>query len=884
MSIFKAQVRDKNFLLSLTVMTFKMLLVCLLLVSVTGAGLLVGVAKAWIETAPPLDLSAFDNQARTSFIYDKYGEQITDYKGTENRIDASYSEIPQNLFDAVMAVEDQRFLTHNGVDVKRIIGALVTNLTDNNAQGGSTITQQLIKQTMLTTDQNYKRKLQEAYMALHLEEMISKDDIITEYLNVIYLGGSDYGVKVAALDYFGKDLKDLTLRECATLAAIIRDPYKYHPRLNYYSRQTPEITDKRANHVLDLMLKQSLITQEEYDEAMSDQLEVVEKSAFTSTMYDNAYYVEYAIYDVVTKMLRVENLEDTTANRSAMQTKLRNGGYRIYTTLDPVMQESIQEVVTDYKNYPEMRYSKDKMSKASLGNGEYLQLVQPQAAAAVIDWTTGEVLAIIGGRSTPIQKMQLNRAVGMGRNTGMPVGSSIKPLSVYGPAFDMGNSPGSPVINAPLKINGWRTADGTMGFPRNYEGGQYTGMESMRFAMNKSHNTAAAQALYTYVGIENSVTYLQWLGVSRKYINETGAGLALGSSGIPAIEMAAAYGAIANEGKYLEPYAFTKVLNSDGSVYLDIQSIQIRRQAFKTSTAGMLVDVLKGCVTQGVGTGSRANFGGFTVAGKTGTNSDWRGVSFGGMTGYLSGFVWIGHDDYKPLATSATGGDAAAPLWAAIMARAHEVKGYTVDRDIITKGPSELGLVKAQACGVSGMKPTAACANDANGYELTYDYYLAGTQPQEACNMHRTVKLCSKSMMAPSTSCRSVKTYGSIYIPEGHPLRASTLAEIREYFRGASSDKYFASLGVCDQCGGGGPKGDDATTTSSELENYKLRASTLIFRAQELMENENLTDKQKDSLGTAIARLEQAAEKSDLSDIKKYGSQLQSLVNKAEGI
>lgn len=881
MSIFKSQMRDKSFLLALVVMTFKMLLICLLLVAVAGTGLLVGVAKAWVETAPELDLTAFDKQAKTSFIYDKYGSLITDFKGTENRIDAKYSELPENLINAVIAIEDQRFYSHNGVDVKRIIGALVSNLSDSTAQGGSTITQQLIKQTMLSTDQNYKRKLQEAYLALHLEDEMGKEEIITEYLNVIYLGGSNYGVKVAAQDYFGKDLSELTLRECATLAGIIRDPYKYHPRLNYYIRQTPHVTNDRAERVLTQMLRQELITQEEYDEAMADSLVVMEKSAYTSELYDNAYYVEYAIYDVVTKMLRMNELEDTTANRSSMETKLRNGGYHIYTSLDPQMQEAIQAVVTNYDKYPKMRNSKDQVSKASLGNGEYLQLQQPQAAAAVVDWSTGELLAIIGGRNTPVQRKQLNRAAGMGSNSGMPVGSSIKPLSVYGPALDMGNSPGSPVINAPLKINGWRTSTGATGYPRNYEGGQFTGMESIRTAMNKSHNTAAAQALYTYVGIENSVTYLQWLGVSRKYINETGAGLALGSSGIPAIEMAAAYGAIANEGMYLEPYAFTKVMNSDGSVYMDIQSLQVRRQAFKPSTAGMLVDVLKGCVQSGVGTGSKANFGNFTVAGKTGTNSDWRGVTFGGMTGYMAACVWIGHDDYKPLEKSATGGESAAPLWAKIMSKAHEVKGITTNRDIITKSPSELGLIKAEACGVSGMKPTAACYNDANGYGTTYDYYLEGTEPTENCNMHRSVKLCTKSMKSPSSRCRSVKTYGSIYIPEGHPLRASTLSEIREYFNGASSDKYFASLGTCDKCGGGSSSSE---SDDLELENYKQRAETLITRANELLETVNLTSKQKESVQTAISRLESAVESGSLSNIKKYGSQLQSLVNKAEGL
>jgi membrane peptidoglycan carboxypeptidase len=257
-------------------------------------------------------------------------------------------------------------------------------------------------------------------------------------------------------------------------------------------------------------------------------------------------------------------------------------------------------------------------------------------------------------------------------------------------------------------------------------------------------------------------------------------------------------------------------------------------------------------------------------------------VSFGGMTGYMSGFVWIGHDNYKPLASGTSGGDAAAPLWAQIMAAAHEIKGITVDRDIIQKGPSELGLVKAEACGVSGMKPTAACRNDANGYQITYDYYLAGTEPRESCNMHRSVRLCTKSMKSPGPYCRTIKTFGSIYIPEGHPLRASTLSEIREYFRGASSDKYFASLGQCDVCGGG--SGTPATSAIDDLESYQLRAEALMTRSNELIANAELTAKQKNSLQTATNRLRSAVDSGSLANIKKYGSQLQSLVNKAEGL
>lgn len=868
MSLFRTRTREGNFLFSVILTTAKMLFVVLLILAITGTGVLMGVAKAWVETAPALDLSSFDAQAKTSFIYDRNGLLITDFKGTENRIDATWSEIPENLKKAVIAVEDQRFLTHNGVDIKRILGALVTNLLNNESQGGSTITQQLVKLTMLTADQNYKRKLQEAYLALQLEKKLTKEEILLEYLNVIYLGGSNYGVKVAAQDYFGKSVSELSLRECAALARIIRNPYRYNPRANYFTRNTPEVIEENTDFVLRLMYEQELITQSEYDQARAERLQVEENSAYVSKMYDNAYYVEYAIYDVVTKMLRQEKLEDTTANRSAMESRLRTGGYSVYTCLDPEMQKAVQETVTSWRDYPAPRNSTDQIYKASLGNGEYLQVVQPQAAAAVMDWHTGELVAVVGGRAEPIQKKQLNRAY----QKPQPVGSSIKPLSVYGPAFDMGNSPGSPVINAPLKIEGW---DSEKGYPTNFGGGSYTGVESMRVAINKSHNTSAAQALFTYVGIENSVNYLLKLGVSREHISATGAGLALGASGISVIELAAGFGAIANKGQYLEPYAFSKIIDKDGSIYMDVQAAQTRRQVFKESTAWLLVNVLKGCVGPN-GTGQNANFGNFTVAGKTGTNSDYRGVTFAGMTGYYSGAVWIGCDTYKPLVSNATGGAYAAPLWAAIMKKVHQLKGIKADRAIIPGNAARYGLIKAEACAVSGMKPTRGCMNDANGYGVTNDFYLSGTEPTESCNMHRTIELCTKSRKAPTAYCKSVKTYGTIYLPEGHPLRYANYKDVVQYFVGASTDKTAASIGYCDVC----KKSGSAKVNTDQLTSAVTTAQNLIDRADVLLSTGNLSNAQYKKLSNLSEKTQKAIDAQNYNRIKSYGKQLQQYIKK----
>ena len=798
-AIFKPRESDKNFILSVLFMTMRMLFFAVLIIGLSCTGLVVGVGKAWVDTTPTLDLDKIGAQAQTSFIYDKNGNLITEFKGSQNRIYVELTDIPQNLINAVISVEDVRFFEHHGVDLKRMVGAMLNNVMGGHTQGASTLTCQLVKLTMLNAEQNYKRKAQEAYLAVQVEKNLSKDEILEAYLNVIYLGGSSYGVKIAAQDYFGKDLSELSLRECATLAGMIRNPTRYNPRRCYYgdsTYSTREGLDNRTNYVLDCMLEEQMISQEQYDAAKAETLSVLETStAAADAMYDNAYYVEYAIYDVVTKMLRVEGLEDNRTNRSAMELKLRNGGYRVYTCLDPAVQSAVQDVVTNWTLYPAMRHSNDATTKASLGGGEYMTVVQPQAAASVINWHTGEVVAIIGGRSEPIQKLLLNRAYQMN----MPIGSTIKPLAVYGPAIDLGASPASPVLNLPIPIDGWVSETA---FPKNFEStGGYTGVESLRTAINKSHNTSTAHTLYEYVGIENSVKYLLMLGIDPDHILGTGAGLALGLSEPTMIELASAFGAIANSGVYQESYAFTQVLNPDGTVYIDVNEVQIKREVFKPSTAWMLVDMLKGCVTENVGTGSRANFGNLTIGGKTGTNTDNIGVTFAGMSGYYAGAVWIGSDYYKPLSSDATGGKYAAPLWSQIMYVVHGMTGCTSDRDIIGGTPSDYGLVSGAVCSVSGMLPTKACENDVNGYGTTTDYWLDGTQPTEPCNMHRAVTVCKRSKKVASNSCRSTMVVGMIYIPEGHPLRfAEELEDVTEYFIGASTSEESTSLGYCTQC------------------------------------------------------------------------------------
>ena len=351
-SIFKPEMKKPNFVLSIAVNVIRIFAVLVLVAGLAALGAVVGIAKGYMETAPTLDLAAIDDQAQTSFIYDANGNLITEYKGSENRVMVSIQAMPTYLQHAFIAVEDARFYTHNGVDIKRIIGAFVSNLSSSSTQGGSTITQQLIKNTLLSSEQSYKRKIQEAYLAMQLETRYTKDQILESYLNTIYLGENYYGVYTAAQGYFGKSLGELTLRECAVLAGTCNSPYYYNPRRNFYTRQKegvdyPAITNDRTNYVLRCMYENQYITYEQYQEALDPATaHVLEKDPNTSTgMYAYAHYVEYAVDEVIDILLQLNNLEDTSANRNAMENKLRTGGYHVQLAIDTSIQSTVEDTL-----------------------------------------------------------------------------------------------------------------------------------------------------------------------------------------------------------------------------------------------------------------------------------------------------------------------------------------------------------------------------------------------------------------------------------------------------------------------------------------------------------------------------------------------------------
>ncbi len=777
-SLFCPRKKKPSYVLGTIITTAKLFGLALLVFMAAGIGAVFGVANAYLGTTPDLDLEVLADSALTSYIYDANGNLITTYSGTENREYASLDEIPLQLQQAVIAVEDVRFYHHNGIDLKRILGSFVGNMSGKKTSGGSTITQQLIKNQLLSSERSYKRKIQEASLAIQLEKEYSKDQILEAYLNTIPLGGTIYGVKVAAKDYFGKELSELTLRECACLAGITQYPWLFSPRRAYYVYKDPTELNKRIQTVLERMYTAGYISLDEMNEALNDEFTVLEKSS-ASEIYDMPHFVEYGIHDVVTHLLKARGLEDTAQNRSAIQNELRTKGYSIYLTVDPDVQHKLQDTVANYDGY--YRFSaKDSVVKQPGPNGTTIEIRQPQAAAVIIDHKTGQIKGMVGSRDVPTARLLQNRAY----QSRMPVGSSIKPLAVYGPAFEKGLGLGSMIPNIKARIPGWGTDEG---YPVTSHGVEGYGPATLRRGIKSSLNIVAARTLMDYVGVDTSYDYLMALGISPDAINKDGIGLALGTSGISTLEMAGAYSCIANGGEYREPMAFTKVVDKNGNVILDAEDVQEVRQVFKPSTAFMLVEALKNAVQSG--TGTNAQISGFTVAGKTGTNHSNRGIAFSGMTGYYTSSLWIGHDEYKQMPGQQ--GSKAAILWQRYMKAILEGKE---DRPILEGDASDYGVTRYTVCGVSGLKCTDACSADTFHPPVT-DYFAAGDAPTEVCNMHSSsAKICAEGNCAPGPYCpeTSIQSVSGVVIPGDSPyaqLGEESLAGIfPNLVTGASSD------------------------------------------------------------------------------------------------
>lgn len=769
--------RKPGYLVSVLATTLLFFLIFAMMVGVAGVGAFLGVARGYLDATPELDLADIENQSETSFIYDRNGNLVSEYYGLENRESVSIKEIPEMLQNAFIAIEDVRFRAHNGIDIKRLFGAVIHNLSNDSVQGGSTITQQLIKQTILTPEQSYKRKIQEMYLAMELEKIYTKDQILEAYLNMIPLGGSSYGIKAAAQDYFGKELNELTLQECAMLAGITRNPWKYDPRKNIYERG-PEYeleTCKRTNLVLHEMYENGFITLEQYEEAKFDTenlanntYTVLEKG--TSNDYPMKYFLEYAVKEVQEQLMKSNGM--TAAEATNL---IYSGGLNIYTTLDTDIQAAAEEAVYNYEKLPRFRDSSDAISK----NG----VPQPQAAAMVMDHSTGEIRAIVGGKQPPTGKKQLNRVTSR-----LAMGSAIKPLSVYGPFIELKYPGGILFENIPTDIEGWQGEE--RNYPYNYSGeGDFTGPVTVRQAIRKSLNVVAAQIVCERITPQYSAETLINLGFDPSNVTENPSDLALGTHGNSMVEAIGAYGTIANKGVYLEPISVLRVTDRNGKEILN-RNNQIKRQVFKESTTFILTEWMQEVVQGGTTTISLKNEAGerIPVAGKTGTNNDFRGVYFAGFTPDLVATVWIGHDDFSPeFVSGSTGGVYAAPLWTEIMTAAHK---NTEPQNFYDEVPSDIKRVTA--CGLTGKAIVQGLCDADTTYPPVTEWFPQGAAPSpedstQVCDMHMGARICTYSGYPAGEYCpqEAIADRPMIVLTENSRYQKLDDAKLAQYLPGA---------------------------------------------------------------------------------------------------
>ena len=769
----------------------------ILAIGVIGASAGIGVFKGIIDTAPSIENIDVTPTGFSTFVYDLEGNQIGKLIAQDsNRIPVAKDMIPENLAHAFVAIEDERFYEHNGIDIKGIIRAAYVGISNgfHFTEGASTITQQLLKNNVFTNwtkedgfMDKIKRKIQEQYLAIELTKTMSKDDVLVNYMNTINLGQNTLGVQAASLRYFNKSVNTLTLSECAVIAGITQNPSKFNPISH------PDNNAQRREKVLNNMLEQGYITQTEYDEAMADdvysRIQIVNAEVEEDSV--NTYFVDALTDDIMEDLMATGNYTETQA-----YTLLYSGGLKIYATQDPHVQEICDEAFSNEENYPEgtrWQLSYELTTQDSNGNfknystemyrqyfkemdssfnllyssqeaaydaieqykaavmepseevyGENITLTpQPQVSIVIEDQSTGYVVAMVGGRGQKEASRTLNRATDSKRQPG----STFKIVAVYAPALDSAGLTLATVMNdAPFNYANGRPVN-------NWWGSEYRGLNSLRTGIAQSMNIIAVKTL-TQITPQLGFDYLKNFGfttlVEREEITVGGKtqvfsdiqqSLALGgiTKGVTNEALTAAYASIANGGTYIKPKLYTKVLDHDGNVILDNTAPQ-SRQVIKETTAWLLTDAMVDVVTSG--TGASVNFGNMAIAGKTGTTSDYNDVWFSGYTPYYTASVWTGYDNNAKLQKGNGERNLAKKLWRAVMSKVHE--------DLPSQSfqvPS--GIVTATVCSQSGKLPIPGLCDGT----LKTEYFAEGTVPTESCDVHYQGMVCPYSNLPACDTC-----------------------------------------------------------------------------------------------------------------------------------
>ena len=598
--------------------------------------------KTCLQPEMDVKLEDFTIQLSSSILYqDETGawQKMVQLSSSENRIWIDYENIPKDIEHAAVAIEDKRFYEHKGVDWYRTTGAFVNMfLGMKNDFGGSTITQQLIKNTTQQDDITVQRKLLEIFQALELEKKYSKEQIMEYYLNKVYFGEGCYGIYTAADTYFGKTPDQLTLAECASIVGITNMPTKYDPFINQ------EENRKRRIWILNEMYDQGYITKTELDEAVKEEPVFVRTENEQKPDVIYSYYAEVVINDVIKDLMEQRGL-----SRDSAKQLVYGGGYQIYSCYDP----TIQGIVDSFYTNP------DALPGHPSAKGQPFE-----SAIVILDPYTGEIKALSGGTGVKEINFGLNRATGSQR----PPGSSIKPIAVYGPAMELGlitqNTKVSDSPNAKL-------AGKPDWLPKN-AGGGYSGVITIRTALQRSLNTVSAQILDKLTPRTSFDFLREKLGVTSLVDADCDyAPLALGqlTNGITVREMAQAYSAFVNDGVFTYSRTYSYVTDSEGNVVLENPARTIT--AFQPNTAWNMADMLYNAVN--AGTGSEARLSNMPVGGKTGTTSDNWDRWFVGFTPYYVAAVWTGYDMPEVMNF---GGNPASQIWRLVMAPIHENLPY----------------------------------------------------------------------------------------------------------------------------------------------------------------------------------------------------------------
>lgn len=691
------------------------------------------------------EFSVFDSTTRF-FYLSSDGEQIEleeTLKGNRRILYEEYEKIPQNLVNAFVAIEDKRFFEHNGVDIGRTAKALINHIFNFEKRfGASTITQQLIKNVSGKNEITLKRKIQEILWAVDLEKNMTKEQILESYLNVINLSQSCYGVGAASDIYYSKDVSELTLSECATIAAITNSPTYYDPIKN------PENNKIRRNLILDEMLEQNFINEAEYLEAYNSDIVLNVNSEAVSDNV-NSWYIDMVVDDVIADLVKIYGYSEETAARL-----LYNGGLRIITAMDPVVQKTMEKY---YKNIYNFKYS-----------GEALA----ESAMIIIDPISGNVLGVVGA----IGEKSGNRIQNYATDAKRPSGSTIKPLSVYAPALENGLINYATVYDD-IPVEFYKTSNGYKLWPQNANR-VYNGLTNVNYALKNSLNTIAVKILYQ-IGLDNSFDFvknklsilslIEGENTKSGYITDKApAALGLGQMnyGITLRELSAAYSMFANKGETSKSRSYLSVTDSRGRELL--KNDETHEYAISSANACIMTKMLQNVIT--TGTASSVTLDNIVnVAGKTGTTQNDCDKWFVAYTPYCLGGVWYGYEYPQPISKKQK--NAYLEIWNDIMLDLH--KNYFIPQNGLKTFALDKNIVKATYCKDSGKLMTNACYLDPRLNRAETGYFVKGTEPKSYCNCHEIVNYDFDGGGVACDTCEleGVEKIGLINVKRSFPMQ-----------------------------------------------------------------------------------------------------------------